>query len=286
MHKAYRHLVFATVTAACSVMAGCAIPHNNTLVFAVHRKIGIDVTPTNATGAGLTIGYSSSEFAWVPLWANGPNNKPFVDCSSITHQSTTTQSSEPVFCAKSPKFTGRDAEGRGNGRDEDAYSVFASFGGNASGQATSDTKAELRVASFFATGIAAQNLADGDPQKLLGADTRGGKGSHSGALRTSLNDYFTEVTADKTTVTKECVKALQLGDKFAKIDDYVAGLDAEKASGIVAREVSAQDYSHVAQIKQRADALRAHFNIEKANANAAKSKTAVDDARKKTCAST
>jgi hypothetical protein len=162
MRQATRLLSAALIAS----LVGCALPaHNNTLIFAVHRKVGIDITPTNATNAGLTIGYSSNEFAWVPLWANDRDGKPMTPCydnTTTSEDKKITTKSEQKKCPEglSPKFVGTNAEGGGkSNKDEDAYSTFASFGGDIRADAA-NTNAGIKLASFFATGIAAQHLAE------------------------------------------------------------------------------------------------------------------------------
>ena len=175
------------LTAAC----GSLPPHNNTLIFAVHRKVGIDVTPTSGTNAGLTVGYSSNEFAWVPLWANDADGKPFTECdadnkeanlalmkedpkpenpSKITSRIPLDEAKKLSFrCAKYPKFIASD-DGTGD-RNKDSYSVFSSFGGDLNAGAGAENTVGAKVASFFATGMAAQNLSESDTGQLLTAGT-------------------------------------------------------------------------------------------------------------------
>ncbi len=171
MHQTARLLIVALAIAltACSTLP----PHNNTLIFAVHRKVGIDITPTNSTNAGLTIGYSSNEFAWVPLWANDGDGKPILECPTSKDAVMPTkkykdkdgiETTVTPYCASKARFVGVDGElgtaGSRSTKDEDSYSVFASFGGAVAAKAGADQPTgSINIASFFATGIAAQNLA-------------------------------------------------------------------------------------------------------------------------------
>ena len=286
MRQTYRSIEILTGMAACAMIAGCVVPHNNTLVFAVNRKIGVDITPTNATSAGLTIGYSENQFAWVPLWANGPDGIPFVDCigkNTDDRKRPDDGKDTRPYCAKSPKFIGKDAEGARNGRDEDAYSVFASFGGAASGSAGSENKADLKIASFFATGIAAQNLAEGDPSKLVGTDTRGTANNPYGALLASLKTYF-EASALNGKVTEACVGKLNL--KKYKLDTVSADVKnraSDLAADFVAKAVRNADASKMPEVKYQADVLTLQFKDEKASAKPTAPETADDAARKAVC---
>ena len=127
----------ALITAIIMLVAGCAnTPHNDVLIFGTNTKVAFDVSsdPANAGTPSFTLGYKRQEIAWVPLRANG----------TIVAEDGTTDITE-----EGSKYIGKDDNRR------DTYSVFASFGGEFG--AGKENKAAL--SQFFATGIAAQNIA-------------------------------------------------------------------------------------------------------------------------------
>jgi hypothetical protein len=126
------------IIAFLALVCGCAnTPHNDVLIFGTNTKVAFDVSadPANSGTPNVTLGYTRLEIAWVPLRANGilvdEDGKPMSDIT-----------------AKGRKYIGM------NEKQQDAYSVFASFGGSFSGGGA----AKAGLSQFFATGIAAQNL--------------------------------------------------------------------------------------------------------------------------------
>ena len=159
---------------------------------------------------------------------------------------------------------------------------IASFGGTASGSAATENKAELKVASFFATGIAAQNLAEHDPAKLVGADIRGPVSNVYRMLQTSLKTYF-EATAVKGKVTEECVDKLNL--KKYKLDTMskdVKDKASDLAADFVAKAVRDADASKMPEVKYQSDLLMLTFKDAK-KATPTPPDTPEIAARKATC---
>lgn len=178
-------LVIASVLlAAC----GSLPQHNNTVIFSVKRDIGLGVATPSATdpGASITLGYRERQLAWVPVWANGVNGPLPCDPSSKKTATTNLATGNPdkdptittvtdatgfeqVNCNKGPKLLGDGDSAKGNkssgqrtSDSHDALSTFASFGGDLGANASADRNGgdvRGRIASFFATGIAAQYLA-------------------------------------------------------------------------------------------------------------------------------
>jgi hypothetical protein len=279
------------------VISGCALPaHNNTLVFAVNRKIGLDINPTNATNAGLTIGYSSTEFAYVPLWANGPDGKPFAECQKPLQYIKTDTGKTPIPCVRKPKFQGQDAEGKGNGDDDDAYSVFASFGGRAGGGTQSgDVNGNLQVASFFATGIAAQNLAErADGKMLVGLDTEKKKAAKNNASTKAVYAFLGAVESNAQKTESLCLKTLQAEFRgIAKSDldfDAVKNLPTQTAAKLLVEIVKDESADGVKRLNLAADLLRARYENKLEEEQAASKNKAIygekvvaDEVRKKIC---
>lgn len=150
-------------------LGACAASHNDVLVFATQTKVALDVSASPAQGVpSFTLGYKREEGVWMPLVINGQQslllNRPET-CDPNTRKCYSVPASvldSFKECAKS-----RPAEiclgglmghvkyvGKADQRS-DTYSVFASFGGDFG--ASGGGKAAL--AQFFATGIAAQELA-------------------------------------------------------------------------------------------------------------------------------
>lgn len=163
----------ATLAAAIAVsFSACAVPHNNVLIFGTDTSfgVGVDIAPDPSSPVGVNIGYKRKEAVWMPLVVNNQTceNKQVGDtfvrtCTTITRADGTPQPSKgdntkPAVDGSS-KYKGRaggvNPDRGGNEYEEDTYSVFASFGGNAKG---GKEGAQLAVAQFFATGIAAQRL--------------------------------------------------------------------------------------------------------------------------------
>lgn len=132
------------------LLAACGTPqHSNTLIFATDTKVALDVSasPTNAGVPEITLGYKRVEAVWMPLLANtkgGSGDRMPGPCEA-----------DEGGC----KFVGK-AHDNGN-PEEDTYSVLASFGSKFGGEGSAGSaKGTVAIAQYFATGIAAQKLAE------------------------------------------------------------------------------------------------------------------------------
>lgn len=135
-------------------LAACVhAPHNDVLVFGTDTSFGVTVgsDPANSQLPNLSIGYKRHEAVWMPLIVNGQSSVPVCGRSAGQPEQPCEDRSGAV---ENPKYVGSSK--RGSVEDNDAYSVFASFGGRGSA-GTGD--ADVGVAQFFATGVAAQRLA-------------------------------------------------------------------------------------------------------------------------------
>lgn len=151
--------------------SGCEVPHNDVLVFATQTKVALDVSasPTNAGTPSFTLGYKREEGVWMPLVVNGRESTLLANpvscdpsrraCFSVPAAVLAAfrecaEDNPPEQClavvADAIKYVGRA------GDKSDTYSVFASFGGEFSGSGGG----KVALAQFFATGIAAQKLAE------------------------------------------------------------------------------------------------------------------------------
>lgn len=159
--------------AAITVVAltGCANnPHNDVLIFATNTKFGLDIAsdPTAGGAPSFTLGYKRAEGAWMPLVINGQHSNA-LKCSVCNDEGECVAVDDPTLeafkiCAQEEqgppvnclRALSRDIKYYGtDGKRVDTYSVFGSFG--ATGSARGGGEAQL--AQFFATGIAAQELA-------------------------------------------------------------------------------------------------------------------------------
>jgi hypothetical protein len=168
----YRHWRIIAPAAFLATAACGHLEHNDVLVFATQTKVALDVSTSAVNGGtpSFTLGYKRDEGVWMPLVINGRNStllngqrvcdadKQCYQVAPVALQAfrecALREVGPPVNCLKAlaqdVKYTGRYAD------RSDTYSVFASFGGDFG--ASGGGKAAL--AQFFATGVAAQRLAD------------------------------------------------------------------------------------------------------------------------------
>ena len=212
-HSRYRHLAIAACVGF--FLGGCEVAHNDVLVFGTQTNLGIDISASAAQGGvpNLTLGYKRYEAVWMPLVINAkdsklvpepatastlgktnagvtvaPKAKPaalFVSATNASPSADVDQNNaspaESQKREKSIKYRGEAAgidSGKGGAKYEiDSYSVFASFGAKAGAAGGAEGgSANVALAQFFATGIAAQRLgANTNVTKALvaeGADAR------------------------------------------------------------------------------------------------------------------
>jgi len=164
------------------LLAGCQVPHNDTLLFGTQTKLAFDISaaPEQAQIPELTIGYKRKEAVWMPLLANardsrvvGPPIGPAgasteTRPASLTGEATSTPAALSLAATDAVANSIDQAKYRGTSETDsqpgsDTYSVFASFGAQfEGGGAAAEVEAGGGVAQFFATGIAAQRLARAD----------------------------------------------------------------------------------------------------------------------------
>jgi len=175
-HKQRKSLILTVF-----LLVGCATdtPHNEVLIFGTTTKVAIDVAAPvqNAGVPEFTIGYKRNEAVWMPLKPNGDralshDKGTKIDQARVAAQAANTcMASAPnippearqKFClnlvAPTNKYLGKSTgiipTKGGAVKEEDTYSVFASFGGSGN---LSFNNASGNLAQFFATGIAAQRL--------------------------------------------------------------------------------------------------------------------------------
>ena len=152
--------------------AGCVQqPHNNVLLFGTDTKVALDVSSSATSGGApqITLGYRRAEAVWMPLVVNDYTctGTQSGQCTAQTAYETTSSAGvvtnrKPAEYTGSTTTTTTSADGKTNKvvEERDAYSVFASFGAKFAGEATpTGSEASGGLAQFFATGVAAQRLA-------------------------------------------------------------------------------------------------------------------------------
>jgi len=151
-------LMFVVILAsACSQMP----KHSNALIFSTNTTMGLKVGRDVNSAPAINIGYERQEVALVPVYANTA--------------SETSNGGDLVPC---PEANASDCvlNGiRGDFGDRDSYSTLASFGGSFGGGIAADsTEGRVALAQYFATGIAAQQLALSGGANIVqvGGDTK------------------------------------------------------------------------------------------------------------------
>ena len=144
------------LTITLAFIAGCnSTPHHtNVMVFGTNTKFGLDAAVNPAGGTpDFTLGYKRQEVVWMPLLANSNFNENLP---------------KPYPCGDDCMFRGKDGD-----KQLDTYSVLASFGAEFGGRASTngiDSTAaggSGGLAQFFATGLAARNLAKEGGYRLV-----------------------------------------------------------------------------------------------------------------------
>jgi hypothetical protein len=133
--------------------AACSTPeHTNTLIFGTNTKIALDVSFNPAGGTpDITLGYKRQEAVWMPLLAN--QGAP--------------EARQPATCGGNADCTFKSSDNGESGKS-DTYSVLASLGAEfSSGAGGGRAEASGGIAQFFATGLAAQKLAEQGGAKLV-----------------------------------------------------------------------------------------------------------------------
>lgn len=140
-----------------ALTAGCvqATRHSNTMIFGTNTNVGVKVGQNVNQLPEILIGYDRQEAVIMPLWANtldhreGNNGNLLSPCPSEGFEDE--QAVHPcAFVASRQKDN--------NSYAQDSYSVLASFGAQIEGNG-SGTEAQVGLAQYFATGMAAQILA-------------------------------------------------------------------------------------------------------------------------------
>jgi hypothetical protein len=134
-----RHAIrICTALGAAILTSACSTQGNTMLVFGQTQTLGISIGGSATDqGATFTLGYQDKNFAIVPATVRQPDGSSTQVLSTVGNPN-----SKP-------------------GQSQDALSVLGQFSVN-----TSTKSADVGLGKFFATGLAAQKLADGFSEKL------------------------------------------------------------------------------------------------------------------------
>lgn len=143
--------------------------HSNTLMFGTNTSVGVNVGKDASQTPTVQIGFQRQEAAFVPLLANTAESSS--NATNLIPCPATTVGSDPAVPPKGCMFVAESMED-GELTNKDAYSVLASFGGTFGG-GTDGAKAT--VAQYFATGVAAQQLAESGGANVVTAGPASGQ---------------------------------------------------------------------------------------------------------------
>lgn len=146
------HIIIA---AMLMLVGGCYTPkHSNVLIFATNTKLGVDLSYDPKTQEpSLVVGFRRQEGVWMPLLANfGPDG---LEPGPLTIKDG------GGAAADAQVWPHMLYQGNDDKREKDTYSVLATFKGKgaASTSGSNSLGASGAIAQFFATGLAARELA-------------------------------------------------------------------------------------------------------------------------------
>lgn len=147
-----RKIILSATTIAAAALSGCATPrHTNLLVFGTNTVLGLKVGADATQTPSIQVAYARQELVLMPLLANTSGKGADLTPCPSTAVGQDPPANVPVNC----KFIGQSGTA-----NIDSYSVLASFGakGNAS-TVRGEAKAGGAIAQYFATGLAARELA-------------------------------------------------------------------------------------------------------------------------------
>jgi len=168
----------------CSIaLTGCATRHHDILLFGTDTSFGVNVgaDPAATQITQVSIGYRRREAVYMPLVINARDSALVCRNADDPKAACIPSAQIPVASPKDLIYAGRAEGTPEDDGGQDTYSVCASFGGKA---AAKPGEAEVAVAQFFATGIAAQRLSSRpEAAQLISTDAaNGAKGKAEGKL--------------------------------------------------------------------------------------------------------
>lgn len=183
------------------ILCSCAqMPrHSNTLVFGTNTTVGLGVGNDASSTPGIDIGFRRQEIALVPVLANthvdssGPER--LLNPCPLPATISAGNLEQVVEILRACHFRATYS-----GTDRDSYSVLASFGTRAKGGAN---QGSVAIAQYFATGVAAQQLAKHGGANVIraGADA----GQIAGA---NLESRVQEEVEERISAREQCLSIL------------------------------------------------------------------------------
>lgn len=172
MHR--RAIAATAISATALSLGGCVqmTRHSNTMVFGTNTSFGISVGSDATSTPALTIGYRRQEAVIMPLVAN-----TVADGEMLNPCQQKADKSMPADCLLLGQATGPNGS--------DTYSVLASFGTKYDAGGT-NPNANGSIAQYFATGLAARELARNGGAATIATSDAAGKSSLIGASPEAL----------------------------------------------------------------------------------------------------
>ncbi len=182
-----KKLAALTLVATLPGLAGCmqAIRHSNTMVFATTTSLGIKAGASAGETPAINVGYDRQEAVLMPLLAN-TKEKPesankLTPCGIDQVGLELGEAAEllhPCKFVATETTTTSLAGGERTVTYQDSYSVLASFGARGGGGTGSGAaEGTISLAQYFATGLAAQKLAENGGASVVstGVEAKDGK---------------------------------------------------------------------------------------------------------------
>lgn len=193
-----RKIILGATTIAAAALSGCATPkHTNLLIFGTNTQMGVKVGVDSTQIPTIQVGYNRQELVMMPLLANsGGSGSNLQPCPAEKGTPPQTPPQLSVNC----KFIGSTGSSAAL-QDQDSYSVLASFGTKYDVSTGTTTKVGGGIAQYFATGLAARELA-----------------KHGSALVAASESATAEATASNPAVSNLIKKRIS---KFSQLADLL-----------------------------------------------------------------
>jgi hypothetical protein len=180
------------------------------MVFGTNTSFGISVGSDATSTPSLTVGYKRQEAVIMPLVAN-----TVADGEKLNPCTQKTDGSLPESCVLLGKAPGPEGS--------DTYSVLASFGTKYNAGAT-NPNASGAIAQYFATGLAARELARNGGAATIATGDAAGKSARAEA-REGRTERRTRETSARDAIAKKIVAAGDAGYRalLTKMDSQATG---------------------------------------------------------------
>lgn len=193
------HYRNASVAALALILSACSTPqHTNLLIFGTNTVVGLKVGADATSTPAIQVGYARQELVLMPLLANtaATNTNGDLFLHPCPAEKATPPGNPPTLAELSIncKFVGA-------GKDaQDSYSVLASFGAKFDAKKVGqDVEAGGAIAQYFATGLAARELAKHGSSLVAASEsaTADAKASNPAALAwiRSRNSKFSSIAS-------------------------------------------------------------------------------------------